>query len=240
MAVLDYKYIHAYGVEPYVANGGVGGAKLTGDNLIVSAWKKIDPFPANPFEDADFLHPVNTDTDPAIVASEKSALSDQAFHSRHRANIFYLPDVTDPTRLSFVLNPPPELKQALVGAFTYDGGDPTNPANWTANKPSQIVYLWEHSCQFMSGLDIVQEPQNYSATFSSYVFFGGGALPLLKTNGANGQEPEFFDLTTAQGAQEMVASVNKGNFWIAFYFHIASSFNSVNVKIKYPHSMARG
>lgn len=69
-------------------------------------------------------------------------------------------------------------------------------------------------------------------------------FPYLKTSGADGSSPEFFDNTTPDGVREMIETVtNGGDFFIAVLFPADEiPFNSAAfaVDIVYPHSLARG
>jgi hypothetical protein len=89
------------------------------------------------------------------------------------------------------------------------------------------------------------------AAYSTYLHLpdltaGDYRLPFLKTSGADGVKPEFFDPYTAGGAQEMVAAVNRGEFFVFMEIRAVleqkqtTPVLTVNHTIVWPHSAARG
>lgn len=249
MADLNYIYTHMYGVEPFDPNAV--GAKITGQNLIVTAWTVTDFNPFGPLYNytlGELLQPASQNDN---LLPQRRAASGQTLHSRCSAQVFIagdldqpLPAITD--SLLFVLSPPPELRQQWSKALVYNGGDPTDLANYTLLKSLMCGYLWKVLAESMS------QSQAFAFTTANLAFWGtpvdlgdfaGGPdvfQPLLKTSGADGQPPEAFAVTP-QGTSEMIAAVNAGEFYIPLIvFGEFSENNPVRITVTYPHSTARG
>lgn len=254
MPNLDYVYQPVYGVEPYQDNGGLGGAKITQDNLVITAWQilaKAIPAPAYfTFGPLIKSAEVNTALDPAARVAGL-----QAFPSRH-STYFYFNGNTGAMQvpvqiLGLVLNPPPEMKQLLQGAVEYNGGNPALLSSYTVKKSLQAAYAWRamwyqansHNLQLLSGS---------GGLFSSYLFFTdaspleatSGRLPFLKTNGADGVAPTFFDASTPTGVNQMIEAVNDGEFFVMYATVVDVAEDEDPpvgnyVDIFYPHSAAR-
>ena len=68
-------------------------------------------------------------------------------HSRHSAEIWLENDPEDKdaaiNQMILVMNPPPELKQQLVGSVVFNGGDPLDLNNYTVSRSLQGCYIWE-------------------------------------------------------------------------------------------------
>lgn len=257
MAEVPYVAMPIYGCEPYLDNDGAGGATVTGDNLIITAWTVEDKGgtpPDAPFTFESILVPnyVNdTLTSPstgAVVGGVQSAAakeaSRQGMYSRH-SGLMYIQSQQSggSTRwpVLLVLNPPPEYKQQMAYAVEYNGGDTALYSSYTVNKPLQGNYAWR-----LLGSEAEQqnapEPAVQGAQFSTYLPNVGISDTLrtafLKTNGADGVTPEFFDAYTAEGVREMIAAVNRGEFYIAYVVTSESDIGYAGVV--WPHSAARG
>jgi hypothetical protein len=262
----DYQFIHHYGCEPYAANNGAGGATITQQNLVITAWggTQADETKPDVFEDAQLLIPNPNNSDAAITSLERVATA-QGFHSRHSAHTFVQQNKGKQTPsimpVGYVLNPPPEFKQAMCGALTFNGGDPADKANWTAKKSIMSQYAWRYSAEFVlrdtrnlianNAIDNSNAFISTQAAYSTYLHLpdlddDSYRLPFLKTSGADGVAPQFFDPYTAGGAQEMVAAVNRGEFFVFMEIRadipekITGPLLTVNHTIVWPHSAARG
>lgn len=244
MPSADYNYTSVYGAEPYKDNGGLGGATVTAQNLIITAWEVESKGgePPDPFlEFGDFLVPAYVNE--ALPAQRQTAAIQPMF-SRHSAEVWLDSGITE--AVCFVLNPPPELKQQLVRSVTFNGGDPLDLANYTVSKSLQGCYAWQGGCVTADISENDYQTAGLSdGVFSSYLPLGDRAgendntpLPFLKTNGADGVTPVFFDRFTADGVNEMIAAVNAGNFYIAYTVLLDAP--PAHVFIKWPHSLARG
>jgi hypothetical protein len=247
---LDYSYIPQYGVEPFVDSVD-GGALLTGDNLLVSLWTAEDkggeaPDPYVLFN--TIIRPSSTNSD-----EEENLRSayEKAFHSRCSAKFFFAPggDATWP--VCAALNPPDEYKQQLANAVRYIGDGASDPAdldNYEVLKSLQACSGWQlpninradSSLNYLSALSV-------EAMFSQYIPLAPVGvtttriMPLLRTSGADGQAPEFFDTSTVAGVQNMIAAVNRGDFYVAAFLGAtdAEALSSY-CEIRWPHSAARG
>lgn len=254
MPNLSYVYMPVYGVEPYADNGGLGGAVVTQDNLVVTAWQVTDKGlpPPDYVSFGQLLKPAAVNTNPILQQVDRVGGS-QAFESRHSGLVYINGDIggaVDPvTIMAFVLNPPPELKQLLQGAVTYNGGNPLLLSSFNANKSLQGAYAWRpqvYGTAVHNAVSIV----GGGAAFSSYLFYsdlpGDSAnlrIPFLKTNGANGVAPVFFDASTANGVKQMIEAVNDGDFFICYVMVVDTDPAGGNASyngVVYPHSAARG
>ena len=248
MAELKYSYTPLYGCEPYLDNNGAGGALVTGNNLIITLWSVSAVF--LPVDFLSLLKP-NSVNDLAAPAQRTAAL--QAAHSRHSARFFFNPasygsfeegDTVWP--LMAVVNPPPELKQQLVGAVEFNGGDPSLITNYNVKKSLQGLYFWTGSPiagTFEPNYN-VWGGEGWSAAFSDYIPLFNNPIepiPFLATNGADGSAPTFFDRSTVQGVNQMIEAVNDGAFYIAYFFgtFLFGENTPGWVDFRWPHSAAR-
>lgn len=245
---LSYTYEPLYGAEPYQDNSGAGGARVTGQNLVISAWALADKFhePPDYMVFGDILKPAAQNSN---LPTMDGVAGGQTFHSRHSFKAFMQTDDASFGTLGFVLNPPPEMRQLLAGSVKYNGGDPTDPASYTVSKSLQAAYLWRFELA-TCGAHNFQIADEALALFSSYLFFNdmpadlNFRIPFLKTNGADGVAPTFFDASIASGVNQMIEAVNDGDgYYIAFSMPIETGSEGDEgnyVNIVYPHSAARG
>jgi hypothetical protein len=254
---LNYVYEPVYGAEPYQDNSGAGGARLTQQNLVVSAWqvgKKFDT-PPNYFDWGSILKPVsqnnsNGNSGAPLNETDGVAAGLQAFRSRHSFKAFFLTADDSYFSIGFIINPPPEMKQLLQGSVSYNGGDPTDPTSYTVNKSLQSSYAWTFRLDVTAEAHNIQEFDSAAAVFSTYLWLNDqifdasvARVPFLKTNGADGVAPVFFDASIAGGVNEMVEAVNDGGeYYIAFSmpFEVGEENDIGNYfTVEYPHSAAR-
>jgi hypothetical protein len=255
-------------VVPLLNPDGVG-ADESNDNLLVTLWGIDSPavLPPGPGVPpwTNIIAPSYLDTTPfgaetfAFGDEARAPAVEQGMKSRVSCRYFYADkDAPKPATLLHVLNPPQEYKQQLVGAVEFNGDDPnpgTNPAWMTAftvKKSLQGIRAWEvysyiAEGPFLSGFGAVDT--DIVVWWSNYVSLGslaggiphGIQIPFLKTNGADGNPPEFFDTSTAAGMYETIAAVNKGDFYVALMVTgAAATGNAIYTTINWPHSTARG
>lgn len=246
MADLDYTFIQQYGFEPYADNNGGGGAKLTSENLIVTTWSIEEIFvePPGYVEFGELLKP-NTINDNATLA-ERNA-SAQAFPSRTSAQCYLNAGESelDIEMLGFVINPPAEYKQRLANALSFNGGLTDDLENYTVKKSLQVCYTWKTSLLGADAHNYFQLARELEFFYSTYLFFNDSQdaearLPFLKTSGADGQKPVFFDVSTVSGVKEMIDAVNRGEFFVLLAMEYEPEENPPGVfNISYPHSIAR-
>lgn len=248
MPDLTYAYEPLYGVEPYKDNSGAGGATVTQDNLIITAWQIADKF-GDPPDYVSFdpiLKPAAVNT--ALPATDRVA-GTQFANSRHSASFYINPAFGGPetkfSAMGFVMNPPPELRQLLMGAISYNGGDPLDPASYVVSKSLQAALSWR----------VTQGVAASSRNFITYedpiliigtpLFFNDQAsdianwIPYLKTNGADGVAPTFFNVSTPAGVQEMIDAFNSGSGYYVPFTMAVEEDEGQTITITYPHSTAR-
>ena len=257
MANVNYQLLPQYGMEPYSDNGGKGGAVITDKNLLIGTWQSVDPSGATPFV---LLKPNSVNDTlfdtitglviPGIQPSSSKTASLQGFSSRYSTRFFFQqPSDANPfvDQVLCVLNPPVEYKQMLAGAVKYNGGPVDNFASYMITKPLQGQYAWRiDGC--LSGVE-----QNFPLSSASNAFFstylpnvginvGGLRIPLLKTNGADGVSPVYFDPFTPAGVDETISAVDKGEFYVALFVQYPPGPPPpvFRTDITWPHSAARG
>ncbi len=248
MPELDYSYIPTFGTEPYEDTVS-GGARVTGDNLLISLWtvedKEGEP-PAPAVTIGEIVRPAFVDTNQLETIRPGYP---NAMHSRSSAEFYFGPD--DDTfvwPLFAVLNPPDELKQQLAKAVEYvgdDASDPSDLGNYLVSKSLQGCYAWYAemltafgamnkvgiaACEFGYSAYLPLQPVGVSFSFQ---------LPFLRTNGADGVVPEFFDMSTVAGVRALIAAVNRGQFYVGMLL-ISEEVNGTFARIRWPHSAARG
>ena len=248
MAELIYNYTPVYGVEPYLDNDGAGGARVTGDNLIITMWSV-----ANKKQPPNFSGILKPNTINELAQPAQRAAAAQAMHSRHSAFFYFAPeaygdlvpkagDILWPVMA--VVNPPPELKQQLVGAVEFNGGNPADIASYTVKKSLQGLYAWTPALAQaeVDGDQNVWVSEASIAAFSDYIPLvnaPGTPIPFLATSGADGAEPTFFDRSTVQGVNQMIEAVNDGEFYIAYYLGTVLDIEGAYSGFRWPHSTAR-
>lgn len=247
MADLNYLYSPYYGIEPFDPTSV--GAKLTGQNLVVTVWtvpEKVDAIPVP----GVLVQPASQNDN--LLAERRAATGATAMFSRCSAQMLFIqtegeginPVLTDP--LLLVLNPPPELRQQWSQAVTFNGGNPADPADYTVLRSLLCGYTWRVQA------DLGDEVQNALVpsidleydfgTLTDLGNYDGVAslsMPLLATSGADGQAPTFFDRTTDQGVADMLAAVNAGEFFVPLLIG-ADVTTPTRFTVTYPHSAARG
>jgi hypothetical protein len=245
VADLNYLFSTLYGFEPF--NPVNTGAKVTGQNLVVTAWTVVNKG-GDPFIEVGQLLQPSTENDNLTQARRVG--SSQAVDSRCSAQFFFEPSGVKPIPLAngllfLALNPPPELRQQCAQAVVFNGGDPTDIASYTVKKSLMGGYTWRLAAEEEdSSQNFLVTPSDMLAIWGTYLDLGDlsgapdNSFPLLKTSGADGTQPQFFDRSTAQGVQEMIAAVNAGNFFVPML--IAADFSdSIRITLTYPHSNAR-
>jgi hypothetical protein len=245
MTQVAYNFSPIYGFEDHAKVNGLDGAKFGNDNLCITTWFVDDKSgdPAEPLIFGDILVP-NYANDVPVGGSDAAAYR-QGMKSRTSCWAYYLTeDKKSSPVVCMVLHPPQEYRQQMVDAVVFNGGDPTDIANFTVKKPLQGNYAWRvnNASADGSGQNFMVEAFPLGL-FSNYLPVGGPQsvyLPFLKTNGADGVAPEFFDASTAGGMQEMISAVNLGEFYIAMVQAVFSALDGQFFGVTWPHSAARG
>ncbi len=254
-----------------IAGKDDGGAEVTGDNLIITLWRITEKVTEGDEILADMFGPILTPLDVVDTTpdSQKAAFV-QSMHGRVGAQfqLFVGDDALwnadAPGEESFegllaVCAPPTELKQQLANSVEFIGGtpsgDPSEPLpveNYNFLKPQSGQFSWEmrntvcfnpnaridpgggdslQTGQYVP-LNVTDAGDGWDETF----------IPLLKTNGADGETPEFFDMKTTAGAQECIAAVNAGKFFVPAMIPILGFAGSDGTayEIRWPYSASRG
>jgi hypothetical protein len=260
-----YDFIPLYGVEPSKSVPGSytsdaeglvpapeataaygGGSEVTGDNLLIGLWSITDIGASAPIQGARIRLGGELESDgfgvpPGITDYLK--MFEPAFASRTSLK-FLLNTAGDLEWPVFgVLNPPGALKDKMRGAVKDPKIDPAVVpwgVSWTALKSILDSASWSVrnieqagglSAQVPSGGDFFLAGNGYPIDLT------GGALPLLRTNGADGEYPTFYDNTTPAGVMEQFAAMESGDFYIPMLFDGNDGFFQ---EVAWPHSGARG
>jgi hypothetical protein len=269
----QYLYQPIYGVAPWEAVEGKsfadaagtipdptgpfgGGAVVSPDNLILTAWTVTDTdaedhpsqgallrpfneFPSNIAQDAQF----------GFAGVSLNGLA-QEFDSRTAAR-FVLSLPTAPTPQAFeppvllVLNPPSGLKNRLARAISIEGRGGPMGFTGTVNKSLWDVAVW--ACSFMrgaSGIDqgVMGEYVPGSALRGLLPFTGVTGLPLLRTSGADGNYPEFLPVyPDSNTVPALVEALDSGDFYVPMLIAWDTEVTpNVTFDCAWPHSVARG
>lgn len=268
-----YLYQPVYGVDPWEKNGQLysdiegtvpvasgqfgGGAKITGQNLLISLWwvettKDLDGITV-PASGALLIPKVefgNVDRPPPPAASVNVVAGrDIEFLSRTAArfllNLWDLPDPPATWTLLAALNPPPGMKERLANATEYTQGN--GGITGFSRKPLLDSLLWNaEASENISGGPIPfggALPDFGAGQADAYAAGGSNqnlVFPLLKTSGADGVYPEFFGGTPSEILAEQEAR-NKGDFYVPMQLRLApESGDDAVFTLSYPHSAARG
>jgi hypothetical protein len=245
MADIAHMDTTLYGVEPYKES--VNGAQVTEQNLIITAWNATEDEGGAFSGFGDLLIPV-THNDNVLAA--KRAAGVQAMDSRWSSEIWLQNNGEQGGQVGamlFVLNPPPELKQQLSQSVVFNGGLTTDLTNYTVRKSLQGCYVWQVKAWIAGASEnVIQPDESPNAVFGTYLPLGDytgltdpSPMAFLKTNGADGVAPLFFDRSTEDGVAEMIAAVNRGDFYVPMFFDSEWN-NPSHFQIRWPHSTARG
>jgi len=253
MPAVDYIYVPRYGVEDYksVAEGAVnlGGAKETNDNLLVTLWRGVSDAPLTL---GDLIVPDYANDN---ETEDQRSAYEQAARSRYSSR-FYMDNAGSspkPVEIFAVLRPPAEYKQQLQGAVKRVGDVAGAFADlYDINNSLEICYTWYAKVINNPAGDGMNSFRTPSATgdmegfYSEYLPLPRGVssntLPFLKTNGADGNTPQLFDMSTNNGIDELIAAVDAGVFWVGMYIFadFLTDGNPGEITIEFPHSTPRG
>lgn len=257
-----YNYLPTYGFEQYLPDVGAnGGASVSGDNLVITMWDVDAKNGGGGSDGLDFLdllvpkYASDGETDdikPAFAAKTRGRLGASMFLDGNGGLSDYM---------CAVLQPPDELKEQLRNSVVYKGGDPTATASYTFKKSHMMQFMWKtlrYTARGSSkrGINVgslnggeVSSSDEGDIVIGSYIpinIFGStpntGYISLLKTNGADGQKPQMFNMETADGAAECIEAVNKGDFFIpmAMDTTVFEGATGSRQDIWWPGSLTRG
>lgn len=274
----QYLYVPDYGVEPYQAQGTPensqtgGGAEVTNDNLLISLWAfdpSLDAVPTTGL----LLKPITAfgdftagtgafGTNDSVVGLATQGMARQ-FNSRV-ASRFYVNNlakgvIAGGNALLAVLNPPSELQAMLARAIesVVASGSPTG---WTVTLIRSVIDTLTWNIEFrqnigsgdvtaiLDPLGALVTPVGGTSTRGSVV----GEFPLLRTNGADGVFPQFYQsinttggglgIPTVQQLLVLKTALDTGNFFVPIILQtlIGATDLDVGYTIEWPHSIARG
>jgi hypothetical protein len=233
---MSYFYQHTYGVEPYAQLGSDssqwfgGGAKVTNDNLLRTLWT-VDSF--------DFFNPASgrllkpfgatqTGIDANASATAQGAVnylenSWRLFANSRLSCRFYLSNIDDEggdlsASLLAVLTPPPDMKQRLAQAVSAKL-DPSKPLGFSLEFKRGVLQdplAW--FARFEDVLPGGNAPRRLNTSLSAV--FGAFFTPisLCKTDGSDGNFPEFYNLNTAEGVVAQAQAMLRGEFFVPCLF----------------------
>jgi hypothetical protein len=247
----SYKYRPVYGVEEFdVANLG---AKVTQENLLISAWRTPDvAVPgAQPVDFAEILTPdALTDELPFTNANRNGFIG--TMKSRYSCRFWFESTDAQPkfgSNFSVVLNPPAELKQQIMQAAKYVGNAATpfsagELPDYQFSKSVMYDYSWlVRADEGATFGDVPEVPDGSHSVFVPFDEGGSPFYPYLRTSGADGNAPEFYDVTSAAAVRDMIAAIDAGEDFFVFMTFDTTIFDSgpaKNLDILWPHSIARG
>jgi hypothetical protein len=255
---IDYRYIPEYGIEDYLppssSIAGHGGAMETNDNLLITLWTAVlpvepePPFPPDPslvvFDDLAVPFHATPGVDPDVAEAFKPAMKSRVSSKFWFEPPFVGEEPEEVLGLIAVLKPPQDYKQQMLGAVQVVDG------NIKVKRSLQGNYAWR--VEEVSTLET--ESFGFDFGFGPLTFYSSllplpdeftpGFLPYLKTNGANGETPEFFDTTTEAGFAEQLDAINRGDFYIAMFIlslviTAKKEGAATHINIEWPHTAAR-
>jgi hypothetical protein len=187
------KYISVYGVEPYNPRGVPlaadtgGGADVTQQNLLITLWKLTTPQVVSgggtrvkPF----MFPPVAT----PIINQYGPGISRQQFNSRLSAK-FMLASIDSyndaPNYLAVLQTPSEVLEGFLIN-------EQAGATAFALKNPFASQFCWDSEIVNAVNRQIVEDAD---VTFGTVA---NGSLPLLaKTDGSDGNYPQFWDMASA-------------------------------------------
>lgn len=227
-----------------------GGHTETGQNLLAGLWTATaDGANGMPNQGARLI-PSSALTDGAIAGISSKGLA--PFYSSPtslRVDLGTQPSgfTADKTYLA-VINPPEALKQAIAGSFVW-GADPA--FSDTVVKKSLVGgYDWRVLFEtagagiFATSGRPIGIVESLDVVIISSVLSAFSGLPLLRTNGADGEYPQFFDISSIGALKTMQATIDKGDFFIPIIFTWDQNGGtggqaSATIDIEWPSSIPR-
>lgn len=230
---MAYVYYQFFGVEQYVPLGVPvadtfgGGAKLTNDNLLMTLWNVTSMQGARPTA-GKLLKPFQFTQDGADQIAAAAAVGagfehafDPCFASRYSARIMVEDDGENEapllsTHLLAVLRPPQDLVNSMLQAIRN-----VKPSSGFYGINFDFNSFWFSQAWGFEPATPAYAPLAQTAIFGG---IGLGGVPFCKTNGADGNFPEFFDLTTPTGlVEEFETLIDGGEFYVPCVFTRTSS-----------------
>ncbi len=222
-------------VAPNLATFG-GGTEVDSDNLIYGLWGMDD--------DEDFtsvqnqLRPVYTFPDGDAFADIPGAFTKgfaPVFNSRTSSRFLLSGGLGDdlPENILAVLNPPPSYKQRLQAIVRETTVTAASFSNIGASLLS--ILAWDITARDPVG--------SFFDDADGFEYSVGGALPflettpLLRTNGANGEKPEFFPFSNPSEVSAIIDAILAGTFYLPII--LSWDVSDAMINIDWPHSAGR-
>ena len=265
VAIPGKEYDDAAGTVPAVDGAFGGGAQVTQENLLISMWTVTETAPSsiNPPSSPIPLGGALLKPTYAGVFKDSGDVAKPFFNSRYAAR-FSLGNIVaggkDPQAFTYIgewgvtalpsgvmaiLNPPPELKQRLASAVR-DLVSAPDPSASEFPTLGPFLTALNFDVEFKRGLGSVPVAQNLRYNAGGSYRLGHPivpALPLARTNGADGNYPVIFDLYDTAASEEMYQRVaEQGEYYIPFWFYgddVPSDTTFIDVTIRWVHSTAR-
>lgn len=226
---MSYTYLPLFGVDNYnpldvsVATPYGGGAFETEDNLLVTLWGVTQdeygvPTAGNLIKPYVFTEAGAADVAGATAAGISNAekVYGQFFNSRYAAR-FYLAfegDDSAPETLLGVLKPPGDMKNQLAQALT-PPVSASAPLGFRTQARGSLLssYLW-----YFGATDVEYGQLSEEATFGGPSLGGVGSsgLNLLRTNGADGVFPQFYNASAQP--REVISALITGDYYVPVVF----------------------
>lgn len=236
---MSYNYSPLFGVDEYnplnvsIATPYGGGAFESNDNLLITLWgvTQGDYLPT----DGELIKPFVFTTEGAEEVGDLAAAGvsngekffGQFFDSRYSARFSLSFDGEGaPEKLLGVLRPPQDMKNQLALAFAPSSG---GGLRGQARGSLLSANIWHFSA---TGADYAVLPE--TAAFGSALPFDG--LNLLKTNGADGEFPLFYDFSAQP--REVLTALITGDYYVPVVFSRTESSSHL-FDIAYRHSASR-
>jgi hypothetical protein len=234
----DYTYQPIYGVEPWQDNAGVGypavyggGAKYTAQNLLVSMWTTIDPFPTLDKLLVSLPNTADAVALNAVIPGLGTYGVAQVFNSRTSTRfILQLDDEAIPNDCIAILNPPSDYKSQLQNALKTNANSPVGFEVLKSFLGSQAFeyYVTNGKSEALPGGAIFGNPLGFGLIYAN--------------SGADGTPPTLLPDYTAgfPAFQTTINALNSGNFYLGVTFSPGGDEDTGVFTINWPHTAARG
>jgi hypothetical protein len=238
MRTVDYLYKPIFGIEKYLPPGnGIandGGAEMTNDNLVISLWDEDLTQILIPIAEAE---PGGFFTPPPPQYANLA----RSFMSSRVSARFYMEGSVKLDGMVAVINPPQEYKQRIafaverIGDIVADGADAISIVKPLSSLDSWWVKAAEADLEVLQ-VEEFESPESVGAQWSNF-----GGVPYVKTNGADGNPPEFItpggSVSSNADVDKIIAAFNSGDFYILM--EIGGIFDTSVISIEWPHSTGR-
>lgn len=238
-----------------------GGAELTNENLIVGLWTATAfdafsrPVAGAQLKPSDAFSEGLSGLPPGVVGNANLFFGGtQPRNSRTSAKFFVsqgLSDAWDPTNFFAVVNPPDSFKSRMYDLYDFTFS-PNAFSDYMITMKKQLAsegqwHMMAYAEAGGGGLTTPVIPVADPAAFQGVVFSGSSAVStslfapfsfFLRTNGADGEFPEFYGDLDAASLKPILDS---GDYYLMAQMAFDDTLlpNGVTVELAWPHSVAR-